>query len=452
MGITLIMVISALIVLIFTIMNWKFCFKLIFFIIIFEGALRKWFLPGASDFLYFVKDFIFLGTFIGFSFTGPKNKYLNKQNSSMIIMITFLTLWCIAQMFNPRLDSFFIGLYGIRVYILYIPIIWMIPYVFKTQDQLCGFLKKYLLLSIPICILGFFQFFSSPSGILNKYVGSGDEVGRIATFGGFELSNIVRITGTFSYIAGFTFYLLFCFCMIMALLTAEKSKGWRYIYIIEATLIFMNTLMTGSRTPIILISFVCIGYILYNRKEVFRILRKIWIPALLLLIVFFIYFNSILTSFSNRIESADNLGSRIGSEFDISSSAEEAGFFGFGIGSTQNGKPSLLRLLNIPENAEIPSFESEMSRITLELGLVGFAIWYVLRIVIVLALFKSFRILKSPVLKNLALMGFLIHLFTITSMVVTVPTFIPYFWLIASFVYLLPYYQNLNNSAENYAK
>src|SRR5437764_9719914 len=45
--------------------NWELGVKAVLVIVVFEGAVRKWFLPSASDLVYFYKDFVMLASFIG---------------------------------------------------------------------------------------------------------------------------------------------------------------------------------------------------------------------------------------------------------------------------------------------------------------------------------------------------------------------------------------------------
>src|SRR3954453_20588357 len=44
----------------------------VFILLIFEGALRKWVLPGAQAQIYLLKDGILLAVYLGFMFEGRK--------------------------------------------------------------------------------------------------------------------------------------------------------------------------------------------------------------------------------------------------------------------------------------------------------------------------------------------------------------------------------------------
>ena len=158
----------------------------------------------------------------------------------------------------------------------------------------------------------------------------------------------------------------------------------------------------------------------------------------------------VFDAFLNRAQNSDSLSDRISDSFMGGFSyLKDVGIFGFGVGAAQNGAAALINLLSLPKGAQLPPYETETARIMLELGIFGFLIWYGLRIIIIIALFKTYRMLKSPLFSSLALTAFLIHLFTLTSQVVTIPSFLPHFWFLASFIFLLPYYQNMDDEIKN---
>lgn len=75
----------------------------------------------------------------------------------------------------------------------------------------------------------------------------------------------------------------------------------------------------------------------------------------------------------------------------------------------------------------------------MELGPIGFILWYGLRLFIVLELWLTYLKLRSPFLRDLALSGFLIHAIMFTSQMVFHHTFSLYYWFYTSFIYLLPW-------------
>jgi len=137
--------------------KWKLAIKSVLVIVVIEGALRRWAFPQARDLIYFFKDFILIGGYIGFA-NRPRpfvDRYPFIKELALVVAV-----FCCLQAFNPSLGSPIVGLIGIRSYLLYIPLIWVIPHLFDSWEDLRDFLRKYLLLLIPVCILGVVQYFS----------------------------------------------------------------------------------------------------------------------------------------------------------------------------------------------------------------------------------------------------------------------------------------------------
>ncbi|MFM5946361.1 MAG: hypothetical protein ACKO9G_23875, partial [Dolichospermum sp.] len=95
-------------------------------------------------------------------------------------------------------------------------------------------------------------------------------------------------------------------------------------------------------------------------------------------------------------------------------------------------------------------------RVVLEIGLFGFILWYALRLYLIFSLLGIFLKLKSPFLRNLALVTFLFHAINFTGQLVFNTTFGIYYWFFAGFIFLLPQleYQQLslyqNQSQQSY--
>ncbi|HEY9711324.1 MAG TPA: hypothetical protein V6D48_24150, partial [Oculatellaceae cyanobacterium] len=172
-------------------LNWRRTLKAVFFLLVIEGALRKWVLPQANEIIYFLKDLVLLGAYFNFyCFSGKREKFLN-QGFIINVLIFFVLVWCVFQLLNPSLGSPVAGLLGLRGYILYIPLIWMVPLLFQSEEELYKFLRMYFLLVIPVGLIGIIQFLSPATSFINAYSNENSVV--TATFGAMSS---VRITGT----------------------------------------------------------------------------------------------------------------------------------------------------------------------------------------------------------------------------------------------------------------
>ena len=108
------------------------------------------------------------------------------------------------EVFNPTLPNLLVGVLGFKAYFLYVPLLFVVPAAFPDDAALVRFLQRYVLIAFPVGLLSVAQFFSPAGSVLNTYAQPTD-ISSISTFGS---STFVRATGTFSYISGYTSYLL----------------------------------------------------------------------------------------------------------------------------------------------------------------------------------------------------------------------------------------------------
>lgn len=433
--------------------NWKTAVKAVFFLTVMEGALRKWVLPQASELIYFLKDFVLLGAYIRFYGTlATKGKFhIRKHPLDILVFLVFI--WCLVQALNPSLGSIVVGIFGLKVYLFYIPLIWILPALFPTEESLYKFLRSHLLLIIPVGILGIVQFFSPINSPINSYAPTTGGVTEVATFGGAtsQTMSLVRITGSFAYINNYTAYLVVCFGLLLALISIHQSRKWRLILMTQISLVFINSLMTGSRTPVIASGVILVGYLVIRGitevSSTLHLIKQFIMPVIVVVTVAYIGFNSAINAFIARASGNSDLLHRISISF-----LEPFNFIqykdvdGFGVGATHPGTGALRSILNLPAGEFIPvGYESEMGRVTLEIGPIGFFLWYSLRLVILGSLFIVFLNLRRPLLRQLALAAFLIHLSWINGQLVFHHTFSVYYWFTTGFVFLLPWLEYKEN-------
>src|SRR5262249_21351556 len=129
----------------------------VFVLAVFEGALRKWAFPWAQAQLYLVKDAILLAVYVGFILDSRKN--LSAPTGTGLIKLVLLGCfaWGCIELLNPNSPSFLVGLVGLKAYFLYAPIAFILPYAIKSREHLFVLIRRYLIMAIPVAVLGFIQ-------------------------------------------------------------------------------------------------------------------------------------------------------------------------------------------------------------------------------------------------------------------------------------------------------
>jgi hypothetical protein len=432
-------------------MTWRRLVISVLVLVVLEGIARKWILPQASNLIYFAKDFILVVAYYKyFILYGNKVKY---HNVNYVILL--LIIWAFAQIFNPELGSPIVGLFGLRAYLMYLPIMWMLPDLFSVNiEELYKFLRNYSLLAIPICLLATAQFFSPPSSPLNVYA-SGSE--HITTFGvGKEA--IVRVTGSFPYITGFGTYLTFSFTLLIPLITLKQSIIWRNLTIIELLLVVASSFMTGSRTVVFYQLFFMVGYVIIflirEPLQAIPIVKKFTFPLIVGATIIPIYFSKSVNLFNQRVESNSAEGiTRFYTPFTEPAMAlyhvvRIKSLDSYGTGFTHQATPiirSLLRLTQVRPISAVADFtnlmnigEGEWGRVAIEIGAFGLAAWVSVRLCLLIALWNVFQKVSHPFLQQLAVSAFLFQLIQISTPVIFNTTMGIYYWFLSGFIFLLP--------------
>ncbi len=421
--------------------NWRWSVKAALFVTVIEGALRKWVLPQASELIYFLKDGILMGAYLGYCLENKIPTVMLARLAAFIPLLGGLTVILALQILNPLLNSIPVGLLGAKAYLFYIPLCLILPKLFNSIGELREYLQAFLLLCIPVGVLGIIQFFSPADSAINIYAPSEVEVAA-ATFG--EEGN-VRVTGTFPYIVGFSVYVVMCLAIIFALLMHLRGWGWRAIFFGVQFLLGVDLLMTGSRGAAISAVGLLVGFAVFSIFEATARNRRL---ALLLVAVGIVcaagaadLFPSALNAFQQRVtDSPDSVSGRIVDGFvEPVNALNQGGALGFGAGACQIACYALRDQLHLqPPLAYPPAAEGEPYRVMLEIGVVGFLCWYALRIYLLVMLWLVARRLRHPMLRHLALAAFLMHGLFLTGQLVTNTTFSVFYWFLAGFVFLLP--------------
>jgi hypothetical protein len=402
--------------------NWESGLQALLVVVVIEGAVRKWFLPSASELVYFYKDFLMAVVVISYLAKKRKAPLLIKHELKFfwITLIAF-ALYAAAAISNPSLPHPLVGLLGIKAYLLYVPLAFLLPRMFTNKEKLLAFLRWYLIIALPVVALSVIQFVDSDvNSTLNRYAWDektmaviGSETG-VARFEDSTGSTYVRVTGPFSFLSGLAIYLPVMFALLLGLISQRSRqplpKGFRWIYHVSLAAVVMAAFMTGSRGAVINIGIVAlIFYGLASKKDLLRRLRQAVIGAVLisvaLTIVFPQAFDALYTRTFGGEEQVEEGQGRIAEAFRLPfDEAAYAGAFGYGVGATQNATPILMSKLNLPFMGErIPIYyESEAGRVMLELGVVGYLLHLLLRLGILVTLLRTCFSIRDAESKALA--------------------------------------------------
>jgi hypothetical protein len=186
-----------------------------FWLLIFEGALRKWVLPGLATPLLLVRDPLAL--WLMFKASQLRIPWMNNY----IYIAWFATALSFTFTLSFGHQNIFVAIFGARIMFIQFPLIFIFGQIFSKEDVLkMG--RMLMLLSIPMTYLVALQFNSPQSAWVNRGIG-GDVSG-----GGFSgAMGYFRPPATFSFISGTVQFYVLTACFIFYYWTSkEKCAKW----------------------------------------------------------------------------------------------------------------------------------------------------------------------------------------------------------------------------------
>src|SRR3954469_21389223 len=171
------------------------------FLLLTEGALRKWVVPQLSNPLLIIRDPVAILIYflaIAGGVYPKKNWYL--FSLWMIAIPSAVAGALVLEPYFPPLSVALVTAYGFRSNFLHLPLIFILPAVFDLEDvKRIGRWTMWGM--IPMGILMAFQFRASPESFINRAAGIGEGL-QIQTSGGK-----IRPPGLFSFISGAISYM-----------------------------------------------------------------------------------------------------------------------------------------------------------------------------------------------------------------------------------------------------
>jgi hypothetical protein len=416
---------------------WKVLVFVTLFLNITEGAMRKWVFPGSSQLVYFAKDGALIAAYVLF-FLGGHYKGSHRTKALTLIFLSAAIVVCL-DAFNPNIGSVIVGLFGIKCYLLYVGLIYMGMQLFDDWGSFLRLVRWQVIIAIPICLLGIAQFGSPADSEINRYAAADEQA--IVTFG---TDATVRITGTFAYITGHVFFVVISIALAAGLLGTSRRRSDYLFSIATLVLCVGNVWMSGSRSAGAL-SAILVGAVLawfgFQQNRVALRLRTLLVVAIALAVfTTTTWFNKAYNAYLDRIETSDDeLVDRVFQHHDVFGLLlDYAGLTGYGTGITHPGAAALEKGLGLKPSEPVPVFEAEYARVLVDLGWIGAFLWYLLRIVVLLMIWKVYRELQTAELRLWAFIILALHLVTLNAAVVLNHTFAIYYWFLAGIALGLP--------------
>lgn len=251
------------------------------FLLIIEGALRKWIFPRYSDALLVIRDPVLLVIYwlALRARVFPCNWWVITLFTIGIFSLVFSLLFL--SQFLPWSSIAAITLYGFRSNFLHLPLIFLMAKIFDEED-----VKKIgwwiLLGMIPLGLLMALQFNSSPDSLINSTAGASEGAEQITAGGGK-----IRPPGTFSFISGPVYYsAMSAAFLIYGILSRAAYKTW--LLVAGGAALVIAVAVSGSRScvaSVILVALMTVVIFVIRPKAVNQFGRVILVGIFVAFII-----------------------------------------------------------------------------------------------------------------------------------------------------------------------
>ncbi len=377
-----------------------------FFLLIFEGALRKWVLPGMSEALLIVRDPIAI---ILILYAWYRNLFPTVSYVIWMLIIGGIAIFTTLFFGHGNL---FVTAYGARILLLHFPFIFLIGKIFTRKDVLkMG--KVIVWLAIPMAVLISVQFFSPQSALVNRGVGGVGGAGFSGAMGYF------RPPGTFSFTNGTTlFFSLAASYILYFWLRPKQINKW---ILVSATLGLIVSIPFSISRGLTFSIAVMVIFALMSISQQRRYLGQIVVAGVGIIILFTLlskmeFFQTATEVYFKRFENAavsegglqgTLIDRYLGGMVKAISDASEMPFFGAGLGMGTNAGSALLG-----GSRTFLISEGEWGRLIGEMGaLMGIAVIFIRVLISFKVSVASFRALKSGRVLSWMLLSFALLVF-----------------------------------------
>ncbi len=313
-----------------------------FILLIFEGALRKWLLPGLATPLLIIRDPVAVWLIF---YSWRKGIIISNIYLTGILLLSIIGFFSALFLGHKNLV---VALFGVRIFILHFPLVFIIGKIFNAADVIkLG--KAMLFIAIPMTILVVLQFYSPQSAWVNRGIG-GDMAG--AGFSGAK--GYFRPSATFSFTTGAVQFYSFLACFIVYFVFKTALVN-RLLLIVAIICLLMAVPLSISRTLLfqVLLTFT-FSFIAISKSP--KYFGKILLGSAFIMMILFLlnnvsFFITASEAFADRFETANEIEGGIkgvfldrflGGMIESLSGNDAIPFFGYGIGMGTNAGSKLL--------------------------------------------------------------------------------------------------------------
>ncbi len=456
--------------------NWREGLYIFFGWLFVEDFARKYL--GNNMAIYFAKDALVVLVYISFFIARRKRREPAAFRPPFVAPLLIFLWFAVGQVFNPGSSSVFYGFLGLKLYFLYIPLMYLGYALMDSEQDLRRFFMFNALLILGVASLGIAQSIVGPTFLnpatLQEDIRELSSLYRVSPITGqmaYRPTSVFVSTGRFQnlIIASWTIVLGYGGYLI---LRTKKGRTRAFVTIgVLAAAALMSTsrgvmMWCGGSTLVVLAAFVWGAP--WRQREVSRVVRSIQrivllggLSIVILAVIFpeevnsrFAIYSETLSPYSTASELASRTRDYPLRNF-LAAFDTPRWMYGYGTGTASLGIQYVARILHAP-NTGI-GVENGYGQLVVELGVVGLLLWIVLGASISLSAWRIVKRLRGspwfPVAFVIFWFAFMVFFPIGYNTLAFYQDFLvnAYFWILLGILFRLPEFALSAQHASNLA-
>lgn len=393
--------------------DWRRGLYLLFGWVLFEDFFRKYL--GNNMAIFFAKDFLTIVLYISF-FAAKRERLVKTFKPPFLIPLLVFFWFGVIQMLNPNSTSIFYGILGMKVYFLYIPLIYLGYSLIESEEGLRRFFFYNSVLVAIVMSLGIAQSILGPT-FLNPTVIQEDIREMSTLYRTAPISGLMAFRPTSVFVSAGRFQNFMVISWIVALgiggYLLLRSRRGRSLAFVTVALVAIASIMSASRSVFLwniasalVIAAAFLWGAPWRQGEARRVIRTIQRSLLAVgfgLILMMTYFpEQVASRFAIYYEtlSPDSPASELAfraRDYPLKNLLMAFDYphwvTGYGIGTCTLGVQYVGRILHAPPMGI--GVENGYGQLILELGVIGLILWIILSIAISLSAWKVAKSLRG---------------------------------------------------------
>ena len=235
--------------------RWRMSFLGLLVFIPFAGMIALWLSP--FDWVKLAKDILFvIPAYLGYLMFRAGDREPAGIGIGMLVTIVLFAALVVIQSANPSISSILVAAVGIKVWLMYVPLLFLAASYIRTEGELYRLMRILLVVALIPCGVGLLQRgLAETIGIgptMRLFYGDAGS-GATQGFQTFDYGGtLYRIPSTFTFVTQYAYFTLAMLVPAYTLAVSERDPRWRLVARIGLVVILVAGMVSGSRGNILL--------------------------------------------------------------------------------------------------------------------------------------------------------------------------------------------------------